>query len=428
MLILQFSLLHIKNTIVEAYKKGFFNLLSANILIQIFAFGTQLFVAHILIPEDLGRIKILQLFLSVFTIIGGIGLSNSTIKLCSENRTDEEKKELFKAGIIFTIFSTTLVYAISVLLNFFGVFSKDQFIKLLFPLAMFPLISGSLFNIYLAYFISQKKVKVISNLTIVNRILAIVGIILLTYLLGVRGYYYALNISYLVMLIFCVYKFTLKDQLWSAGFKNHLKDLFTTHWKFGRPSLFTSIFSEISAYSDLIFLNFFVKDLFEIGHYGFALTLLIALRVLPGTVQQISSPYFSTIGEDKSTVNKFFKKYSKILLLIIVLSFIAFIILVPWGINNFFIKYQHSIQYLIPLSIAWSIKQYSHIVLAALFGMGKLNYISISYFISFLGNILIIPFAWYYKGVVGIAWSIILSSILTISIQIYFYRKSIEAV
>jgi O-antigen/teichoic acid export membrane protein len=72
--------------------KGFFHLLSANVLIQLVAFASQLFVAGILSPEDVGRIKIITTFLSVFSIIGGMGLNASTLKLCSENRSEAKQR------------------------------------------------------------------------------------------------------------------------------------------------------------------------------------------------------------------------------------------------------------------------------------------------------------------------------------------------
>lgn len=75
----------------EIKQKGFFHLLSANLLIQAVAFASQLFVAGILSPEDIGRIKFIQTLLSVFSIFAGMGFSASTLKLCSENRTETEK-------------------------------------------------------------------------------------------------------------------------------------------------------------------------------------------------------------------------------------------------------------------------------------------------------------------------------------------------
>ena len=80
----------IKIFLRKIQEKGFFHLLSANILIQIFAFASQLFVAGILSPEDIGRIKIIQTYLSVFSVIAGMGLNASTLKICSEGREHKE--------------------------------------------------------------------------------------------------------------------------------------------------------------------------------------------------------------------------------------------------------------------------------------------------------------------------------------------------
>ncbi|MEI8085006.1 MAG: hypothetical protein WCG93_02195, partial [Paludibacter sp.] len=59
-------------------EKGFFHLLSANLLIQFFAFASQLLVAGILASDDIGRIKIIQTYFSVFIILAGMGFNAST--------------------------------------------------------------------------------------------------------------------------------------------------------------------------------------------------------------------------------------------------------------------------------------------------------------------------------------------------------------
>ncbi len=104
--------LRLKYLLSEISAKGFFHLLSANVLIQLVAFASQLFVAGILLPEDVGRIKIITTFLSVFSIIGGMGLHASTLKLCSENRSQKEIRELFSSGVVFTIVSTIVFYGL----------------------------------------------------------------------------------------------------------------------------------------------------------------------------------------------------------------------------------------------------------------------------------------------------------------------------
>ncbi len=152
------------------HQKGFFHLLSANVLIQLVAFASQLFVAGILAPADMGRIKIIQTYLSVFSIIAGMGFNTSVLKLCSENRTLSDKKSLFQSALFFTITSTIILYLLVLGLNFLNIFSTDKIIKWLIPIGLFPIISNSIFMVFISYFQATKKIKLISNLTISNKL------------------------------------------------------------------------------------------------------------------------------------------------------------------------------------------------------------------------------------------------------------------
>ena len=164
--------------------KGFFHLLSANVLIQLVAFASQLFVAGILSPEDVGRIKIITTFLSVFSIIGGMGLNASTLKLCSENRSEAETKELFGSGVVFTVVSTVVFYVLALVLNSLGFLSSDTIIRRLMPMGLFPLITNSAFMVLVSYFQATKQIRILSRIT-VNKLIAIVAIIMLTWWFGI---------------------------------------------------------------------------------------------------------------------------------------------------------------------------------------------------------------------------------------------------
>ena len=85
----------IKGEIRNVYNKGFFHFLSARFLIRIFGFGSQLFVAWWLTPEDLGDIKILQVYMSILIVLAGFGFNISTLKLCAEKRPETQIRYLF---------------------------------------------------------------------------------------------------------------------------------------------------------------------------------------------------------------------------------------------------------------------------------------------------------------------------------------------
>ena len=404
-------------------EKGFFYLLSSNILIQVVAFASQLFVAGILMPNDLGRIKIIQTYLSIFSIVAGMGFNTSVLKLCSENRTLSDKKSLFQSGLFFTIISTICFYIIIILLNFLHIFSTDKLIQWLIPLGLFPLISNSVFMVFISYFQAIKEIKLISNLTISNKLISIIGIVLLSYWAGIKGYYVAYNLSFIIMLVvsFRLVGHAFNTEVFST--KNLVQ--FSIHWKYAKTSLFANLLSEMSAYVDIILLSYFIKNMQQIGYYSFALTITVVLRLFPGTVQQIASPYFSSLSNEKSDFIKAFQKYNKLLYVTVTGSLVLVLLFVPplthWVFNG---KYDQFMLYFPMLAIGWSLRQLSQLQSGAIFGLGKIQYNAYVSLISLLFNIVTISVSLYFFGLIGAAYASIINGFIFTLFSRYFYKKA----
>jgi O-antigen/teichoic acid export membrane protein len=100
---------------------------------------------------------------------------------------------------VFTIVSTIVFYGLALVLNSFGFFSSDAIIRRLIPLGLFPLITNSAFMVLVAYFQASKQIKIMSRITVANKLIAIVAIVLFTWWFGINGYYVAYNLSFIVM-------------------------------------------------------------------------------------------------------------------------------------------------------------------------------------------------------------------------------------
>jgi len=411
----------IKYFLKNIHEKGFFHLLSANILIQIFAFASQLFVAGILSPEDVGRIKIIQTYLSIFSVIAGMGFNTSTLKICSEGRSHKENTGYFNAALLFSIISTVIVYIVVLIINSLELLSSDTLIKLLIPLGLFPLISNTLFVLFTGYFQATKEIKLFSNLTVLNKLFSIIGVIIFAYYWGIEGYYIAFNFSFLVMIFASI--MILKKKM-KFSFEFNFKEMFITHWKYAKSSLFSNIIAELSAYIDIILIGFLIPDMHEIGLYSFALTITVILRLFPSTVQQITIPYFSSFKESKNEFVKIFKRYNKILYLVVIVSLITLLIIAQPVLNLIFDgKYDSSYTYLIFLSLGWSIRNLNQLQSGAIFGLGKIQYNVYMGLFTLAGNIIIYPIAIYYFGIMGAAYASISSGIIFwITSKHYFYK------
>ncbi|MDO9635208.1 MAG: oligosaccharide flippase family protein, partial [Paludibacter sp.] len=310
------------------------------------------------------------------------------------------------------------------LLNSFHFFSTDTIIKWLIPLGLFPLISNSLFMLYIAYFQSQKEIKLLSSLTVYNKLLSIVGVIAFAYFLGIKGYYIAYNLSFIMMLV-VVFVFIKKTVKFSKiiDIRRKLKE----HWEYARANLMAGVIAESSALVDIILLSFLIDDMQEIGFYSFALTLTIALRIFPATVQQITIPYFSSFTQKKEEFLKIFNKYNMLLYIVVFGSLILFLIFMPLVIEFFYgKKFDNSYRYLIFLSIGWSIRNLNQLQSGAIFGLGKIKYNAFTVFYVLIGNLIVYPIAIYNFGIMGAAYASISSGIIFWIASSYYFKKAVK--
>lgn len=417
------KLFNIRLLLHQLSNKGFFHLLSANVLIQVFTFASQLFVAGILSPEDIGRIKIIQTYLAVFSILAAMGFNASTLKICSEGRPEAENRRYLNSALLFTLISSLVFYLMLLIANHFKLLTSDQTIQLLIPLGLFPLITNSLFMVLMAYFQAGKNIRLFSILTIINKLISIVGIILLTWYLGIRGYYIAYNLSFIVMLVAAL---IVSGKLFNTKRNNFGKEIIRHHWNYARSSVFANIAAEASAYLDILLISFLSKDMEEIGYYSFALTLTIALRIFPATVQQITLPYFSEKSRQKSEFLTLYKHYDRLLLLVIILSLIVFLLLIPGFLQLLFgDKYDASLPYLYILSIGWSIRSLNQLRSSAIFGMGKIKYNGYSSTITLIFNLISFPLMINWMGLTGAAYATIASGIVIYTSSVFFFKKAV---
>jgi len=413
----------VKNILSNIGQKGFFHLLSANLLIQIVAFASQLFVAGILSPDDIGRIKIIQTYLSIFSIVAGMGFNSSTLKLCSENRSIEERNLIFQSALFFTILSTISLYIIIVALNFFGLFSSDKLIQWLIPLGLFPIISNSVFMVFVSYFQASKKIRLLSNLTISNKLISIIAIIFFTYWIGIKGYYLAYNLSFILMLAVCLRYY--KSGSYNGIFSLKNMSLFSIHWNYAKTSMAAYLLSEISAYVDILLISYFIPDMKQIGYYSFALTITVVLKIIPGTVQQITIPYFSSLAKQKNEFLVAYRRYNRLLYFIVAATLLAVLLLVPFLLQFIFAgKYNPSLQYFPFLAIGWSLRLLSQLQNGAIFGLGKIHYNVYTSLITLIFNVIIISISIYFFGLIGAAYSSVFGGLVYILCSRYYFRKA----
>jgi O-antigen/teichoic acid export membrane protein len=395
----------------DIWEKGFFHLLTSNLLMQVVGFGSQLFVAWILPPEDVGRIRIMQTFVGLAVIVAGLGFNTSVLKLCSESRPAGEKKYLFRRAVVYTWVACLPVYGVIVGCSHGNMFSTDHTINALLPLFGIALIPQVVNQVMVVYLQALKYFKEIAAIQILSKFISIGLIIGATWVWGLMGFVLA----------------SLGGMLFSAGFAQwrvnrlhlHVETTatdrpFRQHWYYARFSFLANTIGQISLYLDLYLINYLIEDKEQVGYYGFAVTLMLALHLITWTVQQAVTPYFSEKAPHGQEFLRVYRKYSRLFMIVSAACATAGITLVPPIIHWIFRgKYDASMVYFQLLTIGWFVRNLFALKGVALLGMGKIH-------LNFYSVLLALPISVFstfvlirHFGMVGASYGIIVGAAVT---------------
>lgn len=369
--------LSIKNKITSTLKMvskiGFFHLLSANLILQIAGFGIQIFLTRILSVSDIGRIRVMQSFIGIATIIGGLGVNTAILKLCSEDIDNNEKKIIFINGIKFNLITSMIVLITCIICSFTNIYSADSVINLL--LRYYSIIIP--FNVFndlgIVYLQSQKKIKDMSRIQIITKIISVLFIILFSIFFSLNGFIFAYVITGIISFIIfiTVFKSELRGFFKIPVAKKYIKDIFNI----GKYAFATNSIGQILTFVDVLFMNYLIKDNSTIGFFGTAQLIISGLMVIPITFNQIIVPYISESCKSKDKVleiyDVYYKKLIKIMLSVIVISFFIIPIFIPIIFGR---KYVNSISYFKIMLVGlffWSISATRGIILL---GIGQVKY------------------------------------------------------
>ena len=347
------SLKKVRESIQDAYKKGFFHLFSANSLIHLIEFGSQFIVAWILLAEDVGRIKSFQSFTAVAVVVSGLGFNSSVLKLCSEKgRTFLDKQILFSSAIKSTLLFSCLIVVVIFVLTNYGLISNDAVTNKLFIYYALSVPLVALNSLIIAYFQALKAFKKVSSLLLLSKLVHVAIIVSGTYYFGLYGFVFGLVSGYLISTVLLLYKteFLLG---WKKTTKKHLKE----NWELAKYAFSGNAVNMLTLYFDIFLLNYFITDAKEFGYYGFALTLMAGLRIVTTTAQQFVTPFFSEFSGDYKQMMKAFKRANRLFIMIVfgvgLLAFIIIPFFIPFIDSG---KYNNSIYFFQVLTVVWVVR------------------------------------------------------------------------
>lgn len=410
----------------KAIRTGFFHLLSANILIQIAGFGGQIFLTRILSVEEIGVIKILQSYLNIFLIIASLGINTSILKLCSEDINYKERINIFNIGFMLTIFSSFILIILILITQHFSFLNIDTSINELLKIYIFLVPILTLINLIIVYFQAQQKIKQMSYIQSLSKIIIIIFSTLCAYLSGLHGYIWSLVILNFISLLMTV-----------PFIKNELVSIFSIKISTGIVKrIFNIAFFAFGANLlgvllsniNIIMANHLINDTKEIGYYGIAQLIVTTMMLIPSTLGQIMVPKISKVSNSIGDVQDILKIYQArntfLAVSVAVLAAISAPFILPFV---FGISYQNSVVYFEILLIGfvcWSLYSPKGMTLMSI-GRSDVNfYVSL---VSFIFNIILNYILINNYGMHGAAIANSFTYFVTIFINAYFFNKIFKA-
>lgn len=401
--------------------KGFLHLLFSNALTSLLGFIAQLFVAYILLPEDIGRIKFLQVFVLAGGIVSGLGFNTAVQKLCSEKRAEGEKAFILRKAIKYSLIASVVVYVIVLFCSTFNLFSNDSVINKVIPVYSIVLLPQTIYMLLMSYLEAKKMVKSLSKIQAITKLLSLILIIIPTFYFLFIGYVIG-YITGLVITAFIFYTYVSKSLRQINPVP--VSDPFSLQWYYAKYSLLINVLNVINLNADIFLINYLLIDRTIIGYYSFAATLLVSLYLITTTIQQITTPYFSERAGSFEEWARIFKKYNRLQNIFAFITMVISLAVGPFLIRVLFEgKYDSSIPFFIMLVFGWFIRNLYTLKVVAIFGSGKIELNFKAFFLSTILGLLITYFLIVYIGIYGAGYANITVGFFTSLLISFYFRK-----
>lgn len=347
---------------------------------SLFRAGIQIFANIIMLayvdPHDLGIWNSL-LLIQTYSMFLGFGILNGFGRefpfLLGKNKKNEAIKYAESA-----LFQTVLAIVVVILIGIVIAIKTDN--GYIFNISLVAVIFTTAFKFYENYltatFRSSQSFKALGYALIVRGFLGAITIPIVVYF-SYEGFVLRAALTAFLMMGLLHFIKPIKVRI------KFNKDQYINMLKFGVFSLTIGYIYQVSNTSDRVFLlKYGNTDL--VGYYSIALMVYSSINILPTTIVNYIYPKLSyTVGK-KSFLQPLWGKIVKINLLLVVSMFLIAIIgyyLLPFFINNFFVKYTPGVraaQILLFASVffagsigsnlLWSLKAYKYMAIAKVSG------------------------------------------------------------
>ncbi len=406
----------------NVFRKGFFHLLSANLVVNLLAFGSQIIVVRFLSAVELGQVKTLQAFVSVAVIISAFGFNTAVLKLCSEKRPLAERALIYRLNLGYSLVPVAAVVGSLLAAARLGLLSPDPAVNRWMPVYMWTVPALTYISLALAYQKALKRIKALAGMQLGIGLLGFVALIGATALYGLDGYIISkVVVGYVLLLgVFFIVRAR-------AGGVNPEGNIFRNSFFYAKWSVAGNGVAALGLYADIFLLNTLIRDRAQFGYYSLATIFITGLYQLNNTVQSIATPYFSEKSADRRDFARVLKKYQVLMVGLVAGVSAVLFFAVPVFIRHMYgDEYGPAGLYFRILLLKYFFRSCYALPGVAIIGLGKMKYnfaaVAISVPFTFVISYLFIIRA----GLIGAAWAQAISYLFTAVLMAFILKRVLK--
>lgn len=356
--------------VADAANKGFFHLYSANLVMNLLAFGSQLLVAKFLSANELGDLKTLQSFFGLAVIVAGFGLNTAIIKLCSEERPDAERAVIFRQNLLVALIPIVLTMFVGVAAARVGLLSPESRVNQWMPALLLALPASVITTLIMAYLQARKRINLMAMSQTLLRLGSAVVIVAATYWAGFSGYIWAAVLMSTAMVVPLAW--VVREPFRAPAAE---RPVFSESWSIAKWSLGANLIGALNGFLDVLLLNYWTDDRTTLGYYGLATIFILGLNQVTITIQTIATPYFSQYSQSPDRFRQVLRTYQRRLIAlsagIAAVGYFAVPAVIKWVYGADFAPAGMFFRILLIRYFIWS----CHALLGtALIGLGQVKY------------------------------------------------------
>ncbi len=244
---------------IDFLKKDVSRVLFATALNKVLALLLSIIIVRMLTKTEYGLYTFAFNKMSILLIFSGFGIISGVMQFCSESRSLEEKRSIYKFGFSYGIIVNLLLSVILLIYSISAPMKIEGAAKYVFYLSAAPMFSFlyEYGNIYLR---TQNKMSQYANSTNIHTLSYMIVSVVFTYFIGLNGYILGYYASFVIALVYILFV-TLRGNA-PCGYRSAKIDYFTCKSliKFSTICALTNSLSSLLNYIGMELVGYVVPD------------------------------------------------------------------------------------------------------------------------------------------------------------------------